>query len=150
MDKKEIRESLRMRLLEGEAKRVAAGVLIQCTETKKVFLVLRSSEGRNGNTWNLVSGGIDEGESVLEGLKREVNEELSINPDIIDYKFIKKIDIPEENMEFHYYEGFTNSEFIPTLDHENTDYGWYTPEDLPSPLYPKIKPKLEKIWQNQI
>ncbi len=112
MDKKEIKESLRTRLLEEKTKRVAAGVLIQCTETEKVFLVLRSSEGRNGNTWNLVSGGIDEGESVLEGLKREVNEELSVNPDIIDYKFIKKFDITEENMEFHYYEGFTNKQFI--------------------------------------
>lgn len=150
MDKKEIRESLRANLTEQSQVPLAAGVLVLCTETNKILLLLRSSEGTGGNTWNLVSGGIDEGESVLKGLKREVTEEMSINPDIIDYKFIHKEDGLHNTLEFHYYEGFTNSEFIPKLDHENTDYGWFSKEELPSPLFPNIMDKINKIWENQI
>ena len=149
MNKKEIRNKVRMALTEGKAKKIVAGVLVKSEDTDNILLLLRSNEGRNGNTWNLVAGGIESGESVLEGLKREVKEEMDINPDIITYNFIKKIDIPEENMVFHYYEGFTNSEFIPTLDHENTDYGWFGKDELPSPLFPKIITKINNIWKTQ-
>ena len=150
MNKQQIRESLRNGLLESESKEISAGVLIMCTKTNKVLLLLRSSEGRNGNTWSLLSGGIEDGETPLEGLKREVTEEISINPDIIDYKFINKIDTGDSSKEFHYYEGFTSSQFIPKLDHENTDYKWVSKDELPSPLYPKLKEKLDNIWKSQI
>ena len=126
---------------------VAAGVLVLCTETNKILLLLRSSEGTGGNTWNLLSGGINEGENVLEGLKREVSEEISINPDIIDYEFIHQEDGLNNTLKFHYYEGFVNEEFIATLDEENTDYGWFSKDDLPSPLFPNIIKKIEGIYR---
>ena len=44
--------------------------------------------------------------------------------------------------------GFTKSEFIPKLDHENTDYGWFGKDDLPSPLFPTLIDKINKIWEN--
>ena len=121
MNKEQIKESLRQGLFESKSKGDAAGVLILCPKTDKVLLLLRSPEGRGGSTWNLVAGGIEDGETILEGLKREVTEEMSINPDKIDYNLINKTEIPEDNITFHYYEGFTSSEFIPTLCDENTD-----------------------------
>lgn len=149
MNKKQIKESLRQGLFEVDTKNNAAGVLIRCTKTNKVLLLLRAAGGRGGSTWNLVAGGIEDGETILEGLKREVTEEMSIDPEVIDYNFINKTNIPEDNLDFHYYEGFTSSEFIPKLCDENTDYGWYSEDELPSPLYPKLKPKLEQIWKSQ-
>ena len=150
MNKKQIKENLRVKLMKEEKIPVAAGVLVLCTETNKILLLLRSSEGTGGNTWNLVSGGIDEGENVLEGLKREVSEEMSINPELIKYNFKHLEDGLNNTLEFHYYEGFTKSEFIPTLDHENTDYGWFSKDELPSPLFPNIMTKINKIWKTQI
>jgi len=38
----------------------------------------------------------------------------------------------------------TNSEFIPTLDHENLDYGWFSKDDLPEPLFPGLKGKINR------
>jgi hypothetical protein len=51
-------------------------------------------------------------------------------------------------LDFHYYKGFTKSQFIPKLDEENTDYGWFGKDDLPSPLFPKLMDKIDKIWEN--
>jgi len=132
-------------LMEEKSKRIVGGVLIKCTETDRVLLLLRNDKGEDPNLWSMVTGGIDEGESILEGLKREVNEEMSINPNIIEYKFIEKQYINKKNMDFHYFEGFTKSEFIPKLDHENLDYKWCDKDNLPTPLYPGIIEKINVI-----
>lgn len=147
----DIKLKLRKLLMEQVKPKVAAGVLIKCTETNRVLLLQRNENGGEYHgVWSVMSGGIEEGETVLDGLKREVNEEMSINPNIIKYKFIDKEASPKKTMDFYYYEGFTNSEFIPKLDHENLDYGWFSEDDIPSPLYPNMESKLENIWKNQI
>lgn len=140
-----IKKKLNSLLMERKGKRIAAGVLVKCTDTDKVLLLLRNDVSFIPNTWSLVSGGVDEGENILEGLKREVGEELSIDPNIIDYKYIKHEYIEEKKLDFYYYEGFTKSEFIPTLCDENLDWGWYTKDELPSPLYPGVDKKIEVI-----
>lgn len=146
----DIKTKLRQALLEQAKPKVAAGVLIRCIRTNRVLLLQRNENGgRYHGVWSLMSGGIEEGESVIDGLKREVTEEMSINPNLIDYVYIGEEWTPQKTMTFHYYEGFTMSEFIPTLDHENMDYGWFSEDDLPTPLYPKLDSKLQKIWQNQ-
>jgi len=143
-----IRLRLREMIMEATNKTVSAGVMIKCTKTDNIFLALRSKGGDNGETWNLIAGGIeDSDESVLDGLKREIKEELQIDPELIDYKFIRKEFIKEKNMDFHYYEGFTKSEFIPTLDEENLDFGWYGKDELPSPLYPNISKKIKDVYE---
>jgi len=143
-----IRLRLREMIMEADKKTVSAGVMIKCTKTDNIFLALRSKGGDNGETWNLIAGGIeDSDESVLDGLKREIKEELQIDPELIDYKFIRKEFIKEKNMDFHYYEGFTKSEFIPTLDEENLDFGWYGKDELPSPLYPNISKKIKDVYE---
>lgn len=145
MNKKEIRNKVRNALMESKTKKVAAGVLIKCNKTDKIFLLLRSSGGVGGNTWNLLAGGINNGEEVLDGLKREVTEEISINPDKIDFKFVSKEFDEDRNLDFHYYEGYVTNEFKPKLDHENTDFGWFGKDELPSPLFPKLMDKIDEI-----
>lgn len=129
-------------LREEEEKRIAAGVLIKCITTDRVFLLLRNDKVP---TWALMSGGVDKGENVLDGLKREMVEELFVRPGAVDFKFIDIEHIPAKNLEFHYYNGFTNSEFKPILDHENLNYGWFSKDNLPSPLYKGLAEKIANI-----
>jgi 8-oxo-dGTP pyrophosphatase MutT (NUDIX family) len=120
-----------------------AGVLIKAKDTNRVLLLLRNSVCDAPNTWALVSGGINNNEDVLEGLKREVYEELSVNADIIKYDFIR---IENENeLIFFYHEGFTEHEFLPILNEEHDDFGWFDEDNLPSPLYPKAINKIKDI-----
>jgi 8-oxo-dGTP pyrophosphatase MutT (NUDIX family) len=126
-------------------KLLAAGVLVKSNITNKVLLLLRNDEGDVINTWGLVSGGIDEGEDILTGLKREVTEEMQVNPDIIDYNYIHCDEVSEKDVIFHYYEGYSDVEFTPTLDYENLAWGWFDKDNLPEPLYPGILNKIKDI-----
>ena len=123
-------------------KKIVGGVLIKCTKTNRVFLLLRNDRQP---TWALVSGGIVVGENVLEGLKRELYEECFVKSDKIKFNFIGTEQIPEKNMVFHYYQGFTETEFKPVLDHENLNASWFSLDKLPSPLYKGLKEKILNI-----
>ena len=131
--------------MDNSKKLIAAGVLIKSTKTGKVLLLLRNDEGNEPNTWALVSGGVDLGETILEGLKREVNEEMQIDPNIIQYKYMGEEESVRDNVLFHYYEGLVYEEFQPTLDYENLAWGWFKKDDLPEPLFPGIEDKIKKI-----
>lgn len=120
---------------------ISAGVLVKCQSTGKFLLIKRSELCSKPNTWSLVSGGIEEDEDIVTGLKREVSEELQINPDKIEYH-LKSIEENNGNR-FYYFLGFTDNEFIPTLNEENTDWGWFDKKELPSPLYPNTDKKID-------
>ena len=49
---------------------------------KKLLLILRDNNPNISfpNTWNLPGGGIEEGESGIEAIKRELQEEISVIP----------------------------------------------------------------------
>lgn len=120
----------------------AAGVLIQAKDTGRFLMLLRNDKKPS---WSLVSGGLNKGEKPLEGLKREIGEELSINPDLIDMDFQFAEKTPNQNVMFNYYKGFTSKEFTPKLDNENLEWGWFSKDKLPTPLYYKMAEKVEKF-----
>ena len=119
----------------------SVGCLIKCETTNRFFLLHRNDFSP---TWGLMSGGIEEGETPIEALKREIVEELSINPNIIKFEYIhNEISSKIQKSKFHYFKGYVNKEFKATLDHENLDYGWYSIDDLPKPLYPGLLSKIK-------
>lgn len=130
-------------LNESGGEQQVAGVLIKCLKTNRVFLLHRNDPNPK---WALMSGGMDEGEKPVDTLIREIGEELSLNAeDLISFEYDRTEYIPEKNRVFHYYKGFTMSEFIPKLDHENLGYGWFSRSDLPNPLYQGLKEKIARI-----
>lgn len=139
-----IRGKIHENLMNINGIKKASGVLIKATETNRVLLLLRNDYPYAPNTWSMVSGTIETGESSLEGLKREVNEELSIDPNIITYRFMGS-ELLYNKISFTWYEGLTHKEFIPKLDEENLDYGWFDINNLPEPLYPGTLDKIKMI-----
>lgn len=118
-----------------------AGVLIKASDTDRYFLMLRSTKALHPLTWGLISGGINDGEDILDGLKREIHEECSIDVNSINFELIKEEDVRDGT--FYYYQGLTDSEFIPKLDFENLDWGWFDKDDLPEPLFPNLLNKIK-------
>lgn len=128
--------------MEEENKKIVGGVLIKCTNTNRILLLFRNDKIPK---WALMSGTIDKGETVLDGLKREIYEELFIRATGIKFKPMGIEQITDKNMEFHYFEGFCDVEFKPILDDENLNYLWCNLSNLPSPLYNGLIDKIKNI-----
>ncbi|KMT63804.1 8-oxo-dGTP diphosphatase MutT [Catenovulum maritimum] len=56
---------------------VAVGVI---TRENKIFLAKRNAKQHQGGKWEFPGGKVEAGETVLEALQRELNEECGINP----------------------------------------------------------------------
>jgi 8-oxo-dGTP pyrophosphatase MutT (NUDIX family) len=100
----------------------------------------------------MVSGAIDilpngELEKPLVAAIRELDEETGIKSDNITFRFFEK----QEDMggEFYFFLGYCSEEFECDLSGapgENTDWGWFDMESLPSPLFPTLKSTLLRIF----
>lgn len=138
MIKDYIKNRLNTHLLNN--KKIVGGVLVKCMSTDRVLLLLRNDPKP---IWSMVTGKIEEDEELLEGLKREFVEELSMSPNLVKFNFIRtEVD---KNVIFNYYEGFCEKEFKPILDYENITYGWFDIDNLPKPLYKGLFDKIKNI-----
>ncbi len=111
----------------------AVGIVIIARDTNRFLLLHRSTQPI---VWSVLSGTMEEGEDPLETLKREIKEEIRINPSKIDG--IKELG--SENFDktlFHIFVGFVDKEFeITNLKlNENDEYGWFDEETLPKPIH---------------
>jgi 8-oxo-dGTP pyrophosphatase MutT (NUDIX family) len=124
-------------------KKKAAGVLVKCLPTNKVLLLLRSDICTYPKTWSLISGGIDGDEEIFDGLRREVGEEIGIDPNYIIYRY--QNEESQKDIDFYYYEGYVGKEFRPRINEEHLDYVWCDLDSLPTPLFPGLLEKIKNI-----
>ena len=129
--------------------RKASGTLLVCNDTGRFLLAKRGTGGSNPGTWAIVSGAIDtlpngELEKPLVAAIRELDEETEIKPDNITFKFYETQ--TDMGGEFHLFLGYCGEELECNLNDENTDWGWFDMESLPSPLFPTLKATLLRIF----
>lgn len=110
---------------------VAGGVLIYCSGTNRYLLLKRSDYVQEPNTWGIISGKLDDDENVEEAVKRETEEETGFELNNLIPAFVFK----SNNFVFHNFISITKEEFEPTLNWENTDYGWFDFNEFPKDLH---------------
>lgn len=117
--------------------KAGCGALILCTKTNRYLFLLRKN-GRYPNTWGLVGGKIEQGETVFQGLIREINEELG--GEIKGAKIIPIETYTSDNEKFTYqtYLIKVDDEFVPELNDEHKGFCWVELEDHPKPLHPGV------------
>jgi 8-oxo-dGTP pyrophosphatase MutT (NUDIX family) len=121
-----------------------AGVIIQCTKTKRYLIGLRSQYVNEPNTWGTFGGMIDEGEDPKEAVLRELDEEVGI-PEKIN---IELFDIFESGkFKFYNFYGQVQDEFKPQLNWENSDARWFAVGDFPKNLHFGLKRLVQKLPQ---
>ena len=120
------------------------GVLLICTTTNRFLLGQRRKKGSFPNTWSLFGGKIENGETELDGVKRELYEETNIKSDNIKYKLFETQ--WEMGYPYHFFIGFCDQEYECNLNEENQDWGWFDIKDLPKPLFPTLFSSLVRIF----
>ena len=104
-----------------------AGILIQC---KGEYMLCKRSKGQKD--WSIPKGHIQQGEQPLEGATRELEEETAIQLEGQPKQLSTSAN--EEGGTFYIFGTNVEDKLTPTLDHEHTDYGYFTQDNLPQPL----------------
>ena len=117
------------------------GALIRANTTGRYLFLLRNS-GKFPNTWGLVGGKINSGETIEVGLIREISEELG--GCIKDAKIIPIEQYTSDSGVFVYHTFLirVDDEFVPELNSEHKGYCWVTLDGLPKPLHPGVEKTL--------
>jgi 8-oxo-dGTP pyrophosphatase MutT (NUDIX family) len=101
------------------------------------------------NTWGLVGGKTELGETAAAALLREIREETG--RDLSNAKIIPVDLFTSLNEQFTYntYLILVDNEFIPTLNDEHKGYAWCDLESYPKPLHPGVYGtfKIDEIQQ---
>jgi 8-oxo-dGTP pyrophosphatase MutT (NUDIX family) len=115
----------------------SCGALIRSNKTGRYLFLLRD-KCSYGNTWGLPGGKFENGESTVEALERECEEELGIP--LIYQKFIPIETFTSEDKRFVYHTVLltVEREFVPILNEEHKGYCWVFIEDHPKPLHPGV------------
>jgi 8-oxo-dGTP pyrophosphatase MutT (NUDIX family) len=115
----------------------AAGILFYAADTKKRLFLFRSTVKHKG-TWGLVGGKLEVGETLLEGLLRETQEEIGFVPEISKIIPVEKFTSADDRFSYHTFLCVTPKEFLPHLNHEHSGYCWLAVGEWPRPLHPGL------------
>jgi len=93
---------------------------------------------REDGRWSIPKGHIQIGEEPVDGALRELVEETQImlngTPELVE-----KVKKSNGDGYFHIFKFESDKKFIPRLDIEHTKWGYFSYDDLPTPLDEKLE-----------
>lgn len=123
------------RIIADASTGVGGGVVFVAEDTGRMLFLLRSPNCDEPNTWACPGGGIEDGESVTEGIRRELQEEINFTRKVnLEPMHIDKQD---NGFTYHNYYAFVPTEFTPELNDEHTDFRWS--KEFPDPMHPGLR-----------
>jgi len=126
-----VAERERYQFKEGEYHIVVTGIII--SSKNEILLSKRAPHKKFGLMWECSSGSIFAGETSLEGVIREIKEELGIQfnkKDAIFLKEIRRDKIPPDFKELWVFKKAIDEKEITFPDGEAIDYKWVTIEEF--------------------
>ena len=127
---------------------VAAAYLL---DGERFLLLHRQDHKPYGNTWCLPAGKLDQGETPLEAVIREVHEETGLHH--TDYEPFRTFYVRYPEMDFTYYLFSLRVENTPAITlrrEEHKDHHWVTPEEASGyTLIPGEKECIERFFHSK-
>jgi 8-oxo-dGTP pyrophosphatase MutT (NUDIX family) len=115
---------------------IGAGALIYSNKTRRYLFLLRSG-GSYNNSWGLVGGKLEKGETILQGLTREIAEEIG-HCEISKLAPIEQFTSDNGKFIYHTFLALVEDEFVPELNSEHSGYCWVKLGNYPKPLHPGV------------
>ena len=115
----------------------AVGALIVSRRTKRALMQLRSASSTYGMNWGLWGGKLDNGEGDLEGLKRELVEELGWPgvPNTVAISHIYTFVTKDKKFRHVSYLILCEDEFLPLLNRESAGFSSVDLYCWPNPVH---------------
>jgi 8-oxo-dGTP diphosphatase len=115
----------------------------------QVLLLQRSDSSSFSEHWQLVEGKIEENESPVEAIKREIMEEIGVNVKMSEVKLVSHTQLEVKEKKYLavrvVFEVKVDSKEI-TLSNEHQAFAWYyITEVFDLPLLPGTKEVIEKM-----
>jgi len=117
---------------------VCSGAIFYAKVTNRILL-LQKSNGKHKNTWGLVGGTNESGETPWQGLQREVQEEIGTLPEIIKTLPLESFVSNDNRFNFHTYLCVIEKEFTPQLSEEHKGWAWCSIDSCPRPLHQGLR-----------
>lgn len=124
----------------------AVGIMFYSKSTKRYLYLLRD-DAKHPGCWGLPGGKMEIGETIINAVKRECQEELGIVPEYDKLIPIEKFTSNDGNFSYHTFFCSVEQEFTPILNHEHIGYAWISSDTIPRPLHPGLYAthKIEEI-----
>lgn len=90
-------------------------------EGKLLLVVLHPNDDVKNDYYCTVGGGLDDGEGLIEGLRREVIEETGIEPVVGRLLFVQQYSDKNDNIEFFFH--VTNAQDYLSIDLSKSTHG---------------------------
>lgn len=113
------------------------GALVYSIKTKRYLFLLRTQK-KHKDSWGLVGGGVEVGETVSQALLREIQEEIGFDAQESKIIPLEKFTSEDNNFSYHTFLIPVQDEFIPTLNKEHNGYCWVPLKNYPKPLHPGV------------
>ena len=124
--------------------RVAVNAVIE--QDGRVLLARRRDIGR----WNLPGGDVELGESVTEGLRRELLEEIGVEVEIVRLAGVYSKPQKSEVVLVFLCHLMVDQERALHTTEEVSELEWFLPSTLPQDLLPKHRQRVEDALSGQI
>ena len=115
----------------------AVGVWFYSLKTDRYLYLLRN-DPRYPGTWGLPGGKTEAGETLIDAITRECNEEMACMPDYIRMVPLEQFTTLDGNFVYHTFFCCIADEFAPILNHEHLGYDWIDSMSWPKPMHPGL------------
>jgi 8-oxo-dGTP diphosphatase len=134
--------------------KVGVGILVIKKENDKTYIMLHQRKGSLGtNYWGSGGGHLEAGESLEQGVLRELREEAGEQVIVKDVRFLGVVNFtemaPKHYVDISFAAEWVAGEPINSAPEETTDWQWFDMNELPSPLFPPIEKYLIAMQTGQ-